>query len=90
MKIIKEENSSFEYKEGEEIELDVGKLNSTTLWKLDAFLKAHKVNIGSESPDSRVFVNKVGFGVSQGNSDPAGRAWWSDQAVPAAEGATHA
>lgn len=57
IKIIKE-NSNFEYKEGEEIELDIGELNNKTLWKLEAFLKAHQAKAGSESPESGVIVNK--------------------------------
>ena len=72
MNIIKENTSSFEYKEGEEIELDIGSLNNKTLWQLNSFLIAHSVKVGSESPDSRVFINKVGFVHTDGCSPARG------------------
>eukprot|EP00803_Ostreobium_quekettii_P000531 evm.model.scf_1159.5 EVM.evm.TU.scf_1159.5 scf_1159:36174-39387(+) len=56
--IIKENSNNFQYKEGEEIELDIGELNNKTLWKLEKFLKEHKEKAGEGSPETRVFVNK--------------------------------
>lgn len=55
IKIIRENSTHFEYKEGEDIELDIGELSSSTLWKLASFMKTHK----SKDKDNGVFVNKV-------------------------------
>ena len=42
--------------DGAEIELDMSELNNKTLWKLDAYLKEHKVQPPTEAG---VVVNKV-------------------------------
>ena len=80
MLAIINENNNFECKGGDEIELDITDLDRKTLRMLKKFVDAYKAKVNSESPDSRVFVNKVGS-VYTGSCSPAGRVGCSERAV---------
>eukprot|EP00210_Caulerpa_lentillifera_P001621 g1559.t1 len=69
--MIIRENGNFDMKkdESEEIELDLSELNNRTLWKLDAYLKEHRVQPNTESG---VVVNTVSTSESSSSFSSGG------------------